>query len=109
MLAEIRVPESFAQRIQVVKNGAFLRFVAADSGGGETEISTRIDGWNAGGERHVVTATWTYQGTGLYLDGEPIGEARLREPIAQPIGAMLQIGSPGGNIALENVLIFGRP
>lgn len=105
-LAEIGAPQAFAPRIQLVKNGAFLRFVAANGSGDETEISARID---ASDERHVITATWTYTATLLYIDGVKIGELPLREPIAHPLGSTLQIGGPGADVAIENVLVFGRP
>lgn len=105
-LVEIGVP--LEPRIQLAKNRAFLRFVAANGSGDEIEILARI-GASRPAERHVITATWTYTTALLYLDGAKVGELPLREPIAHPLGATLQIGSPSGEVALENVLVFGRP
>jgi hypothetical protein len=107
-LVALRTPQTVASRIQLVKNGAFLRFTAADARGFESEVAALVDQW-AAGERHVITATWTRDAMALYLDGSLGGEQPLPGPIAHPLGAGLQVGGPSNGVALENLVVFGLP
>lgn len=100
-LAQIQHENQWANRIELVKNGRFLRFIIADDGGKETDISYPLDAWQAG-EQHRVTATWGDGQTQLYIDGQLVGENRYPGKINIPSGVPLSIGSPLGNYSGAN-------
>lgn len=102
LLADLRVPASFAPRVQLVKTGSFLRLVAT-SGGAEIEVSARVDDWDTE-QRREITATWTADSVALYIDGEEVS-ALLPQPIALPASAVLRIGAPNQTL----IRVFARP
>ena len=69
---QIRDENEWANRLQLVKNGRFLRFILADSTGREADISVPIDEWSPG-EPHSVSASWGNGQTSLYIDGRLAG------------------------------------
>ncbi len=71
-LMQIREPHKWENRMQLVKNGQFLRFIVTDNTGYEADISYRIDNW-VEGDAHRVTATWDEGVTTLYVDGKRVG------------------------------------
>lgn len=71
-LVQIRDENEWANRLQLVKNGRFLRFILADSTGREADISVPIDEWEPGNS-HSVTASWGDGQTSLYIDGRLAG------------------------------------
>lgn len=71
-LVQIRDPNSFGNRLQLVKNGRFLRFILADNLGREADISVDIRDWEPGDLRHI-TATWGDGRTSLFIDGRLAG------------------------------------
>ena len=71
-LMQIREPHKWENRMQLVKNGQFLRFIVTDNTGYEADISYRIDNW-VEGDAHRVTATWDEGVTTLYVDGRQVG------------------------------------
>jgi len=72
-LVQIRDPNSFGNRLQLVKNGRFLRFIVADNLGQEADISVDIRDWQPG-ELRDITATWGDGRTSLYIDGRLAGQ-----------------------------------
>lgn len=55
-LLQIREPHKWENRMQLVKNGQFLRFIVTDDTGHEADISFKIDKW-VEGDAHNVTAS----------------------------------------------------
>jgi hypothetical protein len=72
-LVQIRDPSSFGNRLQLVKNGRFLRFILADNLGQEADISVDIRDWQPG-EARKITATWGDGKTSLFIDGQLAGQ-----------------------------------
>jgi hypothetical protein len=72
-LVQIRDPNSFGNRLQLVKNGRFLRFILADNLGMEADISVDIRDWEPGDIRRIE-ATWGEGRTSLYIDGRLAGQ-----------------------------------
>jgi Concanavalin A-like lectin/glucanases superfamily len=71
-LVQIRAENQWANRLQLVKNGRYLRFILSDDTGREADISVPIDDW-VPGESHGVTASWGDGRTSLFLDGRLAG------------------------------------
>ncbi|MGD9762247.1 MAG: LamG-like jellyroll fold domain-containing protein [Candidatus Binatia bacterium] len=72
-LVQIRNENEWNNRLELVKNGEFLRFIITDDTGKEADISTRITNWQ-NLEEHDVTATWGDGRTTLYIDGQVVGQ-----------------------------------
>ena len=72
-LVQIRGEHQWNNRLELVKNGEFLRFIVTDDTGKETDISTRISNWQPG-EQHDVRASWGEGTTTLYIDGQVAGQ-----------------------------------
>lgn len=72
-LVQIREEHQWNNRLELVKNGEFLRFIVTDDTGREADISTRIANWQ-NLEEHEVTATWGDGRTTLYIDGQVVGQ-----------------------------------
>jgi hypothetical protein len=88
-LVTLRDEHGWSNRIELVKNGRYLRFILADNNGREADISVPIDAWS--GEAHDIKATWGEQKTALYIDGVKVGENHYTEFIRPD--AMLHVGS----------------
>jgi len=71
-LLQIREAHQWDNRVQMVKNGQFLRFIVTDNTGHESDISYKIDSWESG-DAHRVTASWDNGKTILYVDGKQVG------------------------------------
>lgn len=71
-LLQIREPHKWENRMQLVKNGQFLRFIVTDNTGHEADISFKIPDW-VEGDAHRVQATWDNGVTTLYVDGKRVG------------------------------------
>jgi len=102
---QLRDPQRWENRIQVFKNGRYLRFLFTDATGGESGVGTDIDDWVAG-ERHYVTATWADGLTYLYVDGLLVGTNPYEGQLKMPESTPLLIGSdhPGGARGAEAVI-----
>jgi hypothetical protein len=89
-LLEYRQEHEWSNRMEIVKNGDFLRFILTDSGGKETDISTKIDNWQAGDE-HAISASWDGQSktTYLYVDGQLAGQNQYKDPYVPPSTNMI--------------------
>lgn len=89
-LVTLRSEHGWSNRIELVKNGRYLRFILADNVGREADISVPIDSW-VPGEAHDVKATWANGRTELYIDDVKVGENSYTEFIRPD--APLYIGS----------------
>lgn len=94
---QLRDPQRWENRIQIFKNGPFLRFLFTDGSGTESGVGTDIKHW-AAGERHHVTATWAEGMTYLYVDGALAGTNPYPGELTMPASTPLLLGSdhPGG-------------
>lgn len=110
---QIRSPHDWSNRLQLTKNGRFLRFILTDNTGQETDISVPIDSWTPG-ERRQITATWGDALTALYVDGRLMGQNTYPGQLEIKPGTPLYLGSdlPGGASAaaatLQDFKIYGR-
>jgi hypothetical protein len=90
-LVQLRGPNEWSNRLELVKNGEFLRFILTDSTGREADISTRINDWVAG-DRHDVSASYGTNADGpccttiLYIDGREAGRNHYDGPFQPPAG-----------------------
>ncbi len=101
-LLQIREPHQWENRMQLVKNGQFLRFIVTDDSGHEADISFKIDKW-VEGDPHNVTASWgrTEDGTEgvttLYVDGKQVGTNRYPGSLKFKPGTPMYLGSDHAN------------
>jgi hypothetical protein len=91
-LMQIREPHKWENRMQLVKNGQFLRFIFTDNTGFEADISHRIDNW-VEGDAHRVTATWDNGVTTLYVDGRRVGTNSYPGALEYAIRPDMYLGS----------------
>lgn len=111
-LVQIQQPNQWNNRIEIVKNGRFLRFVFADNMGNERDISLPIDNWQPG-QNHSIAATWGEAATVLYVDGRAVGQNTYPGSLEIPPGTPLYLGSKFGNYVgagakMENIKVYGR-
>lgn len=106
---QLRTENEWNNRMQLVKNGPFLRFILTDATGHEADISYRIDHWQQG-EEYKVTATWADGKTNLYVNGQPVGSNEYPGPFEIPPGTPLYVGSdlPGGSYKGANGRLTAR-
>jgi hypothetical protein len=71
-LLEIRQEHEWANRLELVKNGEFLRFIVTPDSGQEADISVRINDWQPG-DQHDVRASYGDGKTYLFIDGNLVG------------------------------------
>lgn len=75
---QLRGEHEWSNRIELVKNGEFLRFIVTDNTGREADISVRISDWQMG-DRHDIRASYGPCESGgsnctyLYVDGRLAG------------------------------------
>lgn len=108
-LLQLRGPNEWSNRMELVKNGEFLRFILTDSTGREADISVRITDWEAG-QRHDVKASYgqatdgTCCQTSLFIDGRLAGSNSYQGPFQPPAGVPLQVGGdyPGSSYGRAN-------
>ncbi len=104
---------SFANRIQIFKNGPFLRFLLATDEGVESGVGVNILHWRPD-EWHAVTATWGDGVASLYIDGAPAGSREYTGEIVIPPGTPWYIGSdhpdgaPGARSRIRGFQIYPR-
>ncbi len=103
----------WSNRLQVFKNGVYLRFLFTDNTGIEHGVGFPIN-W-APGEWHHVAATWGDQITTLFVDGAPVGQDRYSGRLEIPPGTPLYVGSdvpqgtPGADAILRGIIVNERP
>ncbi|MBI3786169.1 MAG: LamG domain-containing protein [Deltaproteobacteria bacterium] len=104
---------TFQNRIQIFKNGRYLRFLFCDNTGDESGVGVDISDWHQG-DTHVVTATWGDGVTALYVDGRSVGyreyNGELQIPAGTPwlIGSDYAGGAPGARSSIKDFHIFPR-
>lgn len=108
-LLQLRGQHEWSNRLELVKNGEFLRFILTDSTGREADISYRITDW-AAHEEHDVQAMYGNGETQLVVDGRVVGKNKYNDPeFNPPRGAPLRVGGdwPGSNYGSANAVIRG--
>lgn len=118
-LAQLRNQNQWEDRLQIFKNGIYMRFVMSDSSGQESNIGTNISDW-APGDWHNVVASWGQNENGqlmqsFYVDGKMIGQVPVQGQFNVRPGTPLYIGSdlpqgmPGTNGAISQFKAYGGP
>ena len=82
----------WANRIRVVKNNNYLRFMYFDSEGAERGVAIAIDDWVAG-ERKEVTAGWDSDQLTLYVNGELVGQRPNEGELVFNNNTKIEVGS----------------
>jgi len=96
-LIELRGEHDWSNRVELVKNGEFLRFIVTDNTGKESDISYRITDWQAG-DPHNIQAQYgpcdngPSNCTGLYVDGRKVGEKQYDGTLQVAPGTPLFVG-----------------
>jgi len=104
---------TFENRLQIAKNGQYLRFLMADNTGRESGAGLNISGWQAG-QSHLVTASWGQALSSLYVDGQLVGSQTYQGEVQIPPGTPMYIGSdvaggnPGARAALSDFQVYNR-
>lgn len=112
-LFQWRTPHDFPNRVQIFKNGVYLRFLFCDDTGTESGVSYGISHWKAS-ETHAITATWGDHVTSLYVDGASVGSQEYNGELLIPPGTPWFIGSDyaggaaGARGRISNFHIFPR-
>jgi len=106
---QLRTQHEWNNRMQLVKNGPFLRFILTDDTGREADISYRIDHWEPG-ETYKVTATYGEGQTNLYVNGQRVGSNQYEGQFQIPPGTPLYLASdlPGGSYKGANARVKAR-
>ena len=102
-LLELRGEHDWSNRIELVKNGDFLRFILTPNSGQESDISVRISDWQAGDE-HSIQAQYGNGTTSLYIDGHLAGSNQYTGQLQFADNVPLHFGSdyPGSNYGGAN-------
>ena len=96
-LIELRGEHDWSNRVELVKNGEFLRFIVTDNTGKESDISYRITDWQAG-DSHDIQAQYgpcensPANCTILNVDGRKVGEKQYDGTLQFPPNIPLYFG-----------------
>ncbi len=71
-LVQIRQEHEWNNRLEIVKNGEFLRFILTDNTGKEADISTRITDWQPNEEK-AIEFSWGNGRTEATVDNQVVG------------------------------------
>ncbi|HVN84896.1 MAG TPA: LamG-like jellyroll fold domain-containing protein [Candidatus Binatia bacterium] len=103
-LLKIRDPNQWQDRIEITKNGQYLRMVLWDDAGNETGVNTQIN-WQPG-EQHSISVTWGEGSVGMNVDGRLVGQSAYPGQLVFQPGTPMYIGSdvPGGQGGARSTL-----
>ena len=90
-LLEIRQEHEWANRLELVKNGEFLRFIVTPDSGQEADISVRINDWQPG-DQHDVRASYGDGKTYLFIDGRLVGSVPYQGNLQFAQGTPMYLG-----------------
>lgn len=120
-LIELRGEHDWSNRVELVKNGEFLRFIVTDNTGKENDISYRITDWQAG-DSHDIQAQYgpcensPANCTILTVDGRKVGEKQYDGTLQFPPNIPLIIGNDhnqssykGANATFPNGVTISTP
>ena len=113
-LVQIRSEHQFNNRLELVKNGKYLRFILADNAGREADISVDITHWQQG-DPHDVTASWGEERTSLFIDGQLVGTNTYSGSFDIASGTPMFLGSDhagsnyvGANSTIRDFTLFNN-
>jgi hypothetical protein len=99
--------DDWSNRLQIFKNGIYLRYLFTDNTGNETNLTVDMEkeGWVAG-DWHHVAVTWGDSLIGMYVDGQQKSQGTYLGELDVPSGTELYVGSdrPGGNPGADATL-----
>jgi len=118
-LAGLRNLNQWEDRLQIFKNGVYMRFLMSDSAGQESNIGQNISDWQPGDWHHLV-ASWGQDENGqltqsFYIDGKMVGQVPVQGQFNVRPGTPLYVGSdlpqgvPGTNGAISQFQAYNRP
>lgn len=95
-LLKIRNPNDWSDRIEITKNGQYLRMALFDDAGNESGVSTAIN-WQPG-EQHQISASWGDGVVTMSVDGRQVGQGTYPGTVNFRSGTPMFVGSdvPGG-------------
>ncbi len=115
---DLRTPNEWNNRMELVKNGQYLRFLMWDSQGTENGIGFQMKNW-APDESHPIAVTWGVDETGqrvmsLYVDGAKVGQQIYQNDFNVPTNQPLVIGNNAGGAlgaraGLNGFQVFNNP
>ncbi|MEO8602461.1 MAG: LamG-like jellyroll fold domain-containing protein [bacterium] len=109
-LVQVRQEHEWNNRLEIVKNGEFLRFILTDDTGKEADISSRITNWQAD-EEHNIVASWDGQEkrTRLYIDDQLVGENQYSGRLQIQEHTPMYVGADwrGSNYSGANATLYG--
>ena len=88
----VLAPHTWPGRVELVKNGDFLRWIVAESSGLEHDLSVRIASWRPG--THTIAASWGHGTAELSVDGTLGGQSQLGE-VLLTAGSDVVVGAAG--------------
>jgi hypothetical protein len=117
-LAGLRNLNQWEDRLQIFKNGVYMRFLMSDSAGQESNIGQNISDWQPG-DWHHLAATWGQNDNGqltqsFFIDGKLVGQVPVQGPFNVRPGTPLYVGSdlpqgvPGTNGAISQFQAYNR-
>ncbi len=89
---------TFENRIDLFKNGPYLRFLLVDNSGLEGGLGIDVSDWHDG-DRRMLTVTWGEGVCALYLDGALAADGRYSDQIMLGPEAAVFVGPQPLNIA----------
>lgn len=97
-LVQLRNKALYENRLQVFKNGRYLRFILAPNTGMESGAGIPIDSWQPGQQHHIAAVWGRNPDTGdnmaaLYVDGRLVGQETYDGSFEVSPGTPLLIGS----------------
>jgi hypothetical protein len=108
-IVQIRQEHQWQNRLELVKNGEFLRFIVTPDSGVEADISSRITGWNAN-EVHDIQVTWDNDSktTRLWIDGQVAGSNTYTGQLNFSPGTPMFLGADhrGSNYSGANATLY---
>ena len=108
--------DTWENRLQIFKDGPYMRFLFTPDSGVESGAGTNISNWQPG-DQHTITATWGMTDSGepmasLYIDGHLAGQQTYQgRLVVQPnlplfIGSDYQGGAPGAGGSISSLMIY---
>lgn len=107
--------EDWSNRINIFKNGIYLRYIFTDNSGSETNLSVDMerDGWVAG-DWHHIAVSWGDSLITMYTDGIQRAQGTYLGELDVPTGTALWVGSdapggaPGADATLQDFVVEDR-
>lgn len=101
-MVDLGTPNNWPNRMHIVKNGRYLRFMFFDNLGVESGVSYRIDSWQPGDSHHIAASWGEAADDGqhrlaFYVDGKEIGSQIYDGEFEVPTDRSLFVGNSYSN------------